>query len=146
MHYIGSTDISTSRQLVWAALIDPHQMSACMPGLVHWHEVQANKVFELHIAWGSPRSPQINLPLRITWRRLEPPHLMVVRGETAVNQLTIHVAGTITLTRKTKNITTLAFDADVTTPNRMLDRLVHTAVPPTIAQFFKCLKQILANS
>ncbi len=146
MRYEGATEIAAHITHVWNALIDPHQMSTCMPGLVTWQVVQENKVFELSVSWGMDSSPQITIPLRIIWESLTPPESMVLVGETAVNQLPITTKGTITLTPHTPTVTTLAFNAEVTTPNRMMDRLVHTAVPPLLAQFFKCLKHTLENS
>jgi len=146
MHYVGSTAIDTPLVQAWAALVDPHQMSACMPGLVQWHVVEENKIFHLTVSWGKAGSPQITIPLRIIWEALHPPQSMVVVGETAVNQLPIFIRSTITLTPQTPHSTTLAFGAVVTTPNPMMDRMVHTAVPPLIAKFFKCLKHNLENS
>jgi len=146
MRYEGSTKIATNTKHIWNALIDPRQMSACMPGLVTWHEVEENKIFQLTVSWGIDNAPQINLPIRITWESLTPPQSMVIVGETAVNQLLIHTKATITLTPYSPTIAILAFNAEVTSPNRMMDRLVHTAVPPLIAKFFKCLKHSLENS
>ena len=146
MRYKGSTDISAPNQTVWAALIDPHQMSTCMPGITSWHVVEENKVFQLNVSWGVDSERKINLPARIVWESLHPPNKMVLVGETAVNQLPITTKGTITLTPRSPAITTLAFHAEVTTPHRMLDRMVHQAAPPLIAKFFKCLKHNLENS
>ena len=146
MRYEGATEIASHITHIWNALIDPQQMSVCMPGLVNWHVVQENKIFELIVSWGMDSSPQLTIPLRIIWESLTPPVSMVLVGETAVNQLPITTKATITLTSQTPAITTLAFNAEVTTPNRMMDRLVHTAVPPLIAKYFKCLKHNLENS
>lgn len=146
MRYEGSTEIVAHVTDVWNALVDPHQMSTCMPGLVTWHEVKENKIFQLMVSWGMDNTPQVNIPIRIIWESLNASKSMVIVGETAVNQLPIHTKATITLTPIETAITTLAFKAEITTPNRMMDRLVHTAVPPLIAKFFKCLKHTIENS
>lgn len=146
MRYEGSTNIAAPQTRVWQALVDPHQMSACMPGLVNWQVVQENKAFQLTVSWATEQSPKIQLPVQIVWESLQPPQKMVVVGETAVNQLPITTQATITLTPHTPAITTLAFNAEITTPNRIMDRMVHTAAPPLIAKFFKSLKHTLENS
>lgn len=144
MRYTGNVLIPSPPTDVWSALIDPEQMSQCMPGLTTWRTVQPQKVFQLHLAWATETSQPIQVPVRIEWlQQTAVRYLQLTATTTLGGTHQIVATGDVTLT-PTDNGTDLAFSADVTTPNPVMDRLVHTAVPKLTANFFHCLKTKLS--
>ena len=145
MRYIGTVDFQIPRQQVWDALLNPDELSHCVPGLLNWRPLKSNQAFSLQLAWAAADNP-IQFPLLLEWVEQRPPEFLLLKGTMKFSSSQIIGEGDIMLTAVTPTHTQLQFTAVITTPNKMLDRIVHTAVPQIITSFFKCMKTHLQTS
>lgn len=145
MRYAGNVLINAPSESVWAMLLNPYELSQCMPGLTSWRVVTPQQAFQLYIAWSVTDAGQIEFPVLLEWVRLDHNSHMQLNASATVGSSThISANGAITLTAVSPTQTDLAFSATVVTPNKIMDRLVHTAVPKLTAAFFQCFKNRLA--
>ncbi len=145
MRYIGTVDFQVPCQQVWEALLTPEELSICVPGLLSWRPLKSNQTFSLQLAWEAGTNP-IQFPLLLEWVEQRPPEFLLLNGTMTFSNSQIVGEGEITLTAVTPTHTQLQFTAVITTPNKMTDRIRHTAMPQIITSFFKCMKTHLQTS
>ena len=145
MRFEGSLELTSPQQTIWSYLNDPHKMGECLPGVKQWQEIEPDKSFELLFQWPPNQTNEIELRVQLTWVEQTPPTYLALKALTKMGSQQLTATGDFTLTATCANKTDVAFSVDVTTPNPMLDRLVHTAVPKLANAFFKRLQNQLEN-
>lgn len=145
MRLSGSVVLAAPPQQVWAFLLNPAQISQCMPGLQNWHVLEENKKFHLQLAWKLSPTNQIKFPTTLEWDKLSAPDMLRVKTVTIISKEEIHSTGTITLAPQAhSNDTDLAFTAEITPPNPFLAQMIRNTAPKLIDAFFKQFKQNLS--
>ncbi|MCP5094011.1 MAG: hypothetical protein GY943_00505 [Chloroflexi bacterium] len=145
MRFIGSTEFDSPQPTVWSYLTNPTKMAACLPGVKQWQMIEPEKSFDLLFHWPSNQSHDLELPVQLMWTEQNAPTYLALKAITEMGSQQLTATGNFTLTAHEHNKTAVSFSVDVTTPNKMLDRMVHTAVPKLANAFFTCLKNDLEN-
>ena len=139
----GSIDIAASAELVWAAIIDPSDLAACVPGVSQVQQVD-ERTFE-----GSVRASVGPIDGDFSFRsvlvRMEfPSHLVVeVEGTDSMTKSRIVAHIEAGLTTAGPGATTLTYRATVTTKGRLAiigDMVLRATAGVMIGQVTKCLR------
>jgi carbon monoxide dehydrogenase subunit G len=140
MHFFGTVEFNAVPHAVWELLMQPDIMGRCLPGVNNWRIVTPNKVFDLMFQWPTNQTSEIELPVRLEWTERREMIYLAIKATTQIGSQLIHGVGDFTLNITHPQKTEVSFTIDITTPNKMFDRLVHTAVPKLANAFFTCLR------
>ncbi len=142
MKISGESIIQAPIATVWDILIDPQQISACMPGLSSWEMIEPQKKFQLFIIWGEDDAPRLKVPITLEWTKADKPTYICLTGDITVATAVTETSGELILIETTPYETTIQFTAGINAPNQMIDQMARTLAPTIANTFFKRLQQI----
>ncbi|HSL77394.1 MAG TPA: SRPBCC domain-containing protein [Candidatus Limnocylindrales bacterium] len=146
MRLEGTIDIAASPEAIWAVIIDPRDLAACVPGVGDVRQLD-DRTFE-----GSVRAAVGPIDGDFSFRS-------VISQMTSPNDLIVDVEGTDSVTRSrvvahieagltstSDDSTTLAYRATITTKGRLAiigDMVLRATAGVMIGQVTKCLRSRL---
>ena len=146
MRLEGTIDIAASPEAIWAVIIDPRDLAACVPGVGDVRQLD-DRTFE-----GSVRAAVGPIDGDFSFRS-------VISEMTSPNDLIVDVEGTDSVTRSrvvahieagltstSDDSTTLAYRATITTKGRLAiigDMVLRATAGVMIGQVTKCLRSRL---
>lgn len=145
----GSIDIATPAAAVWAAIIDPMGLAACVPGVGGVRQVD-DRTFEgtIHASVGPIDG---DFSFRSVLVRTDfPNHLVVdVEGTDSMTRSRVVAHIEAGLSSPDDSMTTLAYRATVTTKGRLAiigDMVLRATAGVMIAQVTRCLRTRLETA
>lgn len=144
MEFQDTVVLAAPRTAVWAFLLDPYELGACLPGLEKVEILEPDRVFggtaTLNVAGGS-----FQLPARVEWVERDAMRGGRLRALTEMAGHPIEGNGVIELEDAPEGGTQLFWTAGIVVPeafrgNPMLLQIAQGVARQFIEAFFKCIQ------
>jgi hypothetical protein len=144
MRFADTVSVNAPREQVWATLVDPYAIGACVPGL------QALEVDEDGKSFGGEARLQVGgaslvFPARVSWVEQDAPCGGTLRASAVLGGFAIEGNGVVALAANGEGMTTVEWEVVVQFPeklagNAIMMKMARPFAARFIEAFFHCVQ------
>lgn len=142
MQFEGTVKINALSSVAWDFLTDPNEITACVPQIESWQEIEPNKRFELVGAMPMGVGNFARVPAVVNWLEVEFPK-MSIESKVKFGSGQLYMLGAFELEETADNQTNLIWSADIREPKTGLSipkPMLHGWSVKLFKHFFTCVK------
>ena len=142
MKFEGTVNISAPSDAVWDFLTDPDKLTACVPQLESWEEIEPNKRFEIVGAMPMGAGSFARVPAVVNWLDVAQPH-MAVEAKIKFGSGKLYMTGEFDLEEADESHTKLLWSSEISGPKTGLSipkPMLHSWSVKLFKAFFTCVK------
>jgi len=142
MHLEGNVTIKSPQTKVWKFLVDPNQVSQCVPGLQSMKIIKPDKKFGA-VAGIGLGAVKVTFNAEVEWLELDKPNRAKMKAHGVAPGSSMDAVSEIKLSQNTEKHTELMWTAEVTVVGKiatLASRLMGGVSQKMAGEFFNCVK------